>query len=109
MDTNVVTPAAIYEMRDFMNTCQDYNHLVEEIIQEMVAANPPSLDEGHVLTESMLVSMQSHPIMGDLQEVVDRLRAFMESSGGDYALGVEDGMQRAAEMIEILLKRHEGE
>jgi len=30
----------------------------------------------------------------------------MEDSAGDYALGVESGMQRAADMIENLIKRH---
>ena len=37
-----------------------------------------------------------------------KLRAFLESSGGDYALGVEAGMQRAADMVENALRRHRG-
>lgn len=42
----------------------------------------------------------------DLDEIVFRLRGFMETSGGDFALGVETGMQRAADMIENLIRRH---
>lgn len=49
-----------------------------------------------------------HPgsLLADLDTVIFKLRAFMESSGGDYALGVEIGMQRAADMIENVLRRH---
>lgn len=49
-----------------------------------------------------------HPgsLLTDLDLVIFKLRAFMESSGGEYALGVETGMQRAAEMIENVLRRH---
>lgn len=43
----------------------------------------------------------------DLHDLVDRLRSIMESSGGDYSLGYETGLQRAAEMIENVLRRHE--
>jgi hypothetical protein len=42
----------------------------------------------------------------DLQNVVFKLRAFTESREGDIGLGIELGMQRAADMIENVLKRH---
>lgn len=42
----------------------------------------------------------------DLSEIIFRLRGFMETSGGEFALGVETGMQRAADMIENLIRRH---
>ena len=93
----------IYEMRDFIAVCEDYNDIVSEEIVALYEAKA----ESEALKESMLVSHQSHPIMDDLRDVVSSLQAFMESAGGDYAVGVEDGMQRAAEMIETLLKRHE--
>ncbi len=100
-------PALVGEMRSFMNLCEGYNEL---IFEEMVLLTSPQarevVSEEKMLTESILVSKTIHPIMGDLASVVEDLRAFMESTGGDYALGVEDGMQRAAEMIETLLKRH---
>jgi hypothetical protein len=45
-------------------------------------------------------------IMHDLGELVFKLRGFMETTGGDYALGVETGMQQAADMIENLIRRY---
>jgi hypothetical protein len=42
----------------------------------------------------------------DLERIIFKLRAFMEACDGEYALGVETGMQRAADMIENALKRH---
>ena len=44
----------------------------------------------------------------ELGDLVFKLRAFMESADGDYALGVESGMQRAADMIENLIRRYRG-
>lgn len=44
----------------------------------------------------------------ELGDIVFKLRAFMESADGDYALGVESGMQRAADMIENLIRRYRG-
>jgi hypothetical protein len=48
-----------------------------------------------------------HPIIDELGDLVFRLRSIMEDSDGDYGLGVEMGLQRAAEMIETIIKRHE--
>jgi len=62
----------------------------------MEEAPPPSEPEG----ASSLI------IISDLNDLVTRMRSFMETSSGDYALGVEMGMQRAADMIENLVKRH---
>ncbi len=45
-------------------------------------------------------------LLDDLAQVIFRLRAFMESSGGEFAFGMEMGMQRAADMIEHAIKRH---
>jgi hypothetical protein len=70
-------------------------------------------DEGSVEEELLVEAAQPEPrgtigpvLMHDLSEVVFRLRGFMETSGGEYALGVETGMQRAADMIENLIRRH---
>jgi hypothetical protein len=46
-------------------------------------------------------------MVGDLRDLVERFRSLMETSGGDYALGYETGMQKAAEMLENLINRHE--
>jgi hypothetical protein len=48
-----------------------------------------------------------NPILEECRNLVFKLRSFMESSGGEYGLGVEMGMQRAAEMIDNLIRRHE--
>lgn len=48
-------------------------------------------------------------IMADLKDAVFKLRAFCETESGDYALGVEMGMQRAADMIENIIRRYGGE
>lgn len=45
-------------------------------------------------------------IITDLEDLVFKMRSFMETAGGDYATGVEDGMQKAAEMVENLIRRH---
>ncbi len=45
-------------------------------------------------------------ILHDLEELATRMRGFMETESGEYALGVEMGMQRAAEMIENLVRRY---
>lgn len=51
-----------------------------------------------------------HPIVADLRDLSFKMRAFCETQGGDYALGVETGMQRCADMIDNLIRRHtEGE
>lgn len=49
----------------------------------------------------------AHPIIADLREAVSRLRSAMESvDNQDFALGVETGMQRAADIIERIVDRH---
>ncbi len=47
-----------------------------------------------------------HPLLADLRDVVFRMRAFCEAEGGDFGLGVETGLQRAADMIENVIRRH---
>ena len=47
-------------------------------------------------------------ILAELRDCAFRMRAFCEASGGDFALGVETGMQRCAEMVENLIRRHTG-
>lgn len=42
-----------------------------------------------------------------LRDLVARLRSHMETEEGDFSLGVEYGMQMAADMIENLISRSE--
>lgn len=52
------------------------------------------------------VPTPEHPMLEDCRTIVFKLRAFMESAGGDYALGVETGMQQAADMLDSVIKRY---
>lgn len=48
-----------------------------------------------------------HPLINQLKELVSKMRAHMENDENqDVAMGVETGMNRAADMIENLLKQH---
>ncbi len=58
----------------------------------------------HVLTETLL--SPDTKLLEDLNDIVFKLRAFTESREGELGLGVELGMQRAADMIENAIKRH---
>jgi hypothetical protein len=74
-------------------------------VTEMLSNHQP--EEPVVLAETEV----SHPIPDvalreDLDRIIFKLRAFMEDCGGEYAQGVEWGMQRAADMIENALNRH---
>jgi hypothetical protein len=86
------------QMREFIYLTEqqvyaDYADLFEQQVGE------PLLEEQQEVFE--------HPILHDCRELVFKLRAFMESEGGDYAMGVETGMQRAAEMVENIIRRYE--
>ena len=48
------------------------------------------------------------PVLEELRESIFKLRSHMENEDSDHSLGVEEGMQRAADMIENLIRRHEG-
>lgn len=49
-----------------------------------------------------------HPLLEEARELVFKLRSFMEdTTSGEYSLGVETGMQRAADMVENLIRRYE--
>lgn len=46
-------------------------------------------------------------ILEDLRDAVFKMRAFTESRDGDIGFGVELGMQRAADMVENIINRHQ--
>jgi len=79
----------------------------EQMRSFIMAAEPLNRPEPELLVESDEPAPQTS-LLVELEDIVFRLRAFMESSNGDYALGVEMGMQRAADMIENVIKRHGG-
>ena len=80
--------------------------LTEELLTHYAQAtgNAPVEPEPVVEHEEVVAE---HPVLGELRDLVFKLKAFMESAEGDYGLGVESGMQRAAEMIENIIRRHQ--
>lgn len=81
------------------------------LVEEMLGRNYQALsgaDQGEETTEDKSEEEEDieHPTVNEMRDVVFKLKSFMESSGGDYALGVEHGMQRAAEMIENIIRRY---
>lgn len=66
-------------------------------------------DDGEPLPLTEDVTRSDRTLLEDLGDIIFRLRAFMESNGGEYGFGVETGMGRAADMIENALKRHSQE
>ena len=83
-----------------------FKMLTEELLSHYAKATAPVALEPETVVETSEPAPE-HPAIHECREVVFKLRAFMESAGGDYALGVEHGMQRAAEMIENIIRRHE--
>lgn len=63
-------------------------------------------DEPESVIQEAVTPPPATALLEDLNHMVFKLRAFMETSDGDYALGVETGLQRAAEMLENVIRRH---
>lgn len=88
------------QMRGFID-------ITDELLWEFARITRPQVV---VLTESAETPVDNtveHPILSEARDIIFKLRSFMEDSSGDYALGVENGMQRAADMIENLVRRYE--
>ena len=94
-------------MDDLHNTKQQMKSfivLTEELLAHYASTTMPI--DNTVLEKE--IEVVEHPIVQECKDIVFKLRAFMEdASGGDYALGIEIGMQRAADMIDNLIKRYE--
>ena len=83
-----------------------------EITDELLWAyarvtRPESMMISESVEEPQSEEEVEHPLLSEARDLVFKLRSFMEDSAGDYALGVETGMQRAADMIENLIRRYE--
>lgn len=85
---------------------KEFMMLTEELLSHYAKATAPVAREPEIVVETV-EDVAEHPAIAECRDVVFKLRAFMESAGGDYALGVEHGMQRAAEMIDNIIRRHE--
>lgn len=81
------------DMREFMYLVEAY-------------AMPPTMIEPEVVEIIEIPPPQA--ILADLHDLVVKLRAHTENADGDCSLGIEQGMQLASDMIENLMRRHEG-
>ncbi|RYD78923.1 MAG: hypothetical protein EOP84_13680 [Verrucomicrobiaceae bacterium] len=75
------------------------------VLAEAYIAAPEEV-EVEVAPEIVAEVAPSALILHDLDILVTRMRTFMESESGEYGLGVETGMQQAADMIENLIRRY---
>ncbi len=64
------------------------------------------IEEEIVAESDVPVGPVSSRLVEDLKDVVFKLRAFTESSDGEMSLGIEMGMQRAADMIENVINQY---
>ena len=90
-------PEDLEAMRGFMVLAESL------VLNEFQAPNeaPPQ-------PEPSAVTADNSALVAELIDVVAKLRAHMEDGTGDMAAGVETGMQRAADMIERVLRAHGG-
>lgn len=84
------------QMRDFMIMTESLIGIEEPDRTPVVLEEDTNMDQ----------ASPSPIILADLRDVVFKLRAFMEDREGDLGLGIEMGMQRAAEMIENVIARY---
>lgn len=92
----------ITEMREYISLAEELNLMAGEQVPDL--SDKPS---GEPSDEPV---GEEHPAIDDLRNLAFKLRAHTENDDGEYSLGVEMGMQRAADMIENLIRRHtEGE
>lgn len=95
------------DMREFMEIAQCYSddfyhNTMEYLVEHMVKEETP-------LVETVVEPTFTEYLKSELEALVFKLKAFQETENGDYAMGVEVGMRRAAEMIENLIMKLENE
>lgn len=77
----------------------------------LVETGPVQEDED-LLVESISTGLtlnQVDVLMEDLGDVIFKLKSYRELDGSqDYALGVEEGLQLAADMLARLVEAHSG-
>lgn len=90
-------------MTQHLSDMQQYMRLVE---------TGPVPEEDDILVEAISANLtlnQVDVLMEDLGDVIFKLKSYRELDGSqDYALGVEEGLQLAADMLARLLEAHSG-
>jgi len=85
----------------FITEMRGYILLAEELLP---SASECVLEDQDTSDEALPVS--EPPIIADLRDLAFKLRSHTENEDSEQALGVELGMQRAADMVENLIRRH---
>ena len=87
------------DMRDFISLVEEYSY--PNVVIE---------SDGLSKIEEIKKETSMPDLFTDLRYIIEKLRAHMENGENeDINFGVEEGMQRAAEMIENCLKRYQKE
>jgi hypothetical protein len=87
----------------FSDQIRSYIQITESL--EYTEAAPEPVVEPR--DDEPMDSDKTERLKQELRDLVSRLRAHMESEEGDFSLGVEYGMQMAADMIENMIARNE--
>ena len=75
-----------------------------DILEHYIPSSPPVLLREDVVEEDTRSILRER-----LEHAVFKLRSYNESTEGEYAVGFENGLGMAAEMIENILKSIGGE
>ena len=75
----------------------------------MVEPQPTMLTEDVAFIEYHPEPALDENTQEELESLIFKLRSYQDSESGDYAAGVEAGMNRAADMLENLVNRLRGE
>ncbi|CAM6054962.1 unnamed protein product [Sphagnum tenellum] len=76
-------------------------------LQKMMKADPKSSKHPEIAEAESAQTATEHPVIADLRDLAFKLRSHMETDdNADLAMGIEQGFERAADMIENLIRRH---
>jgi hypothetical protein len=87
------------DMDGSLGQLREYMMITERLMQAEYGPQEESIEIAEPVRQEVT-------LIEDMNDVVFKLRAFMESTDGEVGLGIEMGMQRAADMIENVLNRH---
>lgn len=87
-------------MREFIMLTEEISSALEPTVQKVIDNDDetsPERDEN------------DNELITELGDLAEKLRSHTEDEDGEQSLGVEMGMQRAADMIDNLLRRYFGD
>lgn len=90
-------------MAQYLDEMQDYIRIAGKTVASTGEHDSPVLQESATADQMNPTAI----LCEELSDVVFKLRSYRElSEDQNYALGVEEGLELAAEMISRLLERH---